>query len=260
MKPKRTAASKYTIPAVCKAMELLRLLSEDQAETTIKALAYSLGVPRTTCYRIIRSLIVKDWVRPVEDGRHELSLGLLPMLRPLRQAERLAAAMQPVLEALAERSQLTAKVSVRQGDYAVTVARCQSPQPTAVAVRQGASFHLAVGSSGSVLLSELTREEVQQILDRAPEECWTHQQPEEIFQRLKELRDHGWCADLGVFRPGLHAISAPLRDGAGSVPAAITIIGFAHELPPEQLARPVKMLTDAARKAEKELRKLAQDE
>lgn len=257
MKTKPTAAGKYTIPAVCKAMEMLRLLAEDQNETTIKALAYSLGVPRTTCYRIMRSLIAKDWVRPVEDGRHELSLGLLSMLRPLRQVEHLAAAVQPVLETLAERSQLTAKVSVRQGDYAVTVARCQSPQATSVAVRQGASFHLAVGSSGSVLLSDLDRDEVRQIVDRAPEECWAYQQPEEVWRRLQDLRAKGWCADLGVFRPGLHALSAPLRDAAGGVLAALTIIGFPHELPPERLTAPVRMLTDAARKAEKEIRKRA---
>ncbi|MCU0870846.1 MAG: hypothetical protein MUE50_00735 [Pirellulaceae bacterium] len=59
----------------------------------------------------------------------------------------MAGAVQPVLDELAVRSRLTAKVSVRQGDYAITVARCESPQATSVAVRIGASFHLALGSS-----------------------------------------------------------------------------------------------------------------
>lgn len=259
MKQKRAASDKYTVPAVCKAMELLRLLADGQGETTIKGLAFSLGVPRTTCYRILRSLIAKDWVRPVEEGRHELSLGILPLLRPLRQAERLAVAVQPTLAALAQRSGLTAKASVRQGDYAVTVARCESPQATSVAVRQGAAFHLALGSSGAVLLSELPREDVQHLLDRAPEECWDAQQAEDVFRRIRELRAQGWCADLGSYRPGLHAISAPLHDAEGNIAAAITIIGFPHELPPERMASPIKLLTDAVKKAEKDLRKLALD-
>lgn len=129
---------KHTIPAVCKAMELLGLLAEEQGETTTKALALRLGVPRTTCYRLLRSLISRDWVRPLPGGGHAISIGLLPLLQPLREVESLAEAVQPVLDALALRSSLTAKVSVRQGDYAITVARCESPQATSIAVRVGA--------------------------------------------------------------------------------------------------------------------------
>ena len=128
-------------------MELLGLLAEERGETTTKALALRLGVPRTTCYRLLRSLVARDWVRPLPGGGHALSVGLLPLLQPLREVEDLAGVVQRVLDELALRSGLTAKVSVRQGDDAVTVARCESPQATSIAVRIGASFHLALGSS-----------------------------------------------------------------------------------------------------------------
>lgn len=256
MDAKPLKSAKHTIPAVCTAMDLLRLLSEEPSDTTTKALAWRLGVPRTTCYRILRSLILKDWVRTVEGGRHELSLGLLPLLNPLQHVEQLAHTVQPALDALAMRTQLTAKVTVRQGDYAVTVARCESPQQTSVAVRLGASFHLAIGSSGTCLLSDLDADEVDQILDRAPEECWVSQDPDDVHRRLRELRHAGWCADIGLYSQSCHAVSAPLRDAQGEVMAAMTVIGFPHELPRERLAAPVKMLTEAARRAEKELRKL----
>jgi IclR family acetate operon transcriptional repressor len=259
MKPRRTTNGQHTIPAVCKALDLVRVLAEEAGETTTKGLAARLGVPRTTCYRILRSLTAKDWIRPVASGRHELSLGLLRLLYPLRQVEQLADAVQPALEGLALRARLTAKVSVRQGDYAVTVARCESPQETSVAVRVGASFHLAYGSSGAVLLSGLAEEAVQQILDRAPEECWRYQQAAAVGQRLRVLRAKGWCADLGTYRPSCHAVSVPLRDGHGHIVAALTIIGFPHELPRERLGGLVKILTEAARQAEKELRRRSRE-
>ena len=116
MKAVAAAHPKHTIPAVCKAMELLGLLAEEHGETTTKALALRLGVPRTTCYRLLRSLVARDWVRPLPGGGHALSVGLLPLLQPLREVEDLAGAVQPVLDELALRSGLTAKVSVRQGD------------------------------------------------------------------------------------------------------------------------------------------------
>ena len=249
---------KHTIPAVNKAMELVRVLAEEQGETTTKALSIRLRVPRTTCYRILRSLVLKDWVRAVDGGRHELSLGLFPLLQPLRQIEQLAVAVQPVLETLSIRARATTKVSVRQGDFAVTVARCESPQETSIAVRLGASFHLAFGSSGSALLSGLSLVDAQQILACAPAECWQHQRPANVLGRLKEIRAKGWCADMGTYRPSCHAISVPLCDSQGGVPAAMTIIGFPHELPRERHSELSRMLMDAARQAEKALRKLSQ--
>ncbi|MBM3862029.1 MAG: helix-turn-helix domain-containing protein, partial [Verrucomicrobia bacterium] len=235
MKAAPSNNGKHTIPAVIKAMELVRVLAEEAGETTTKALAIRLGIPRTTCYRILRSLTAKDWVRPLAGGRHELSLGLLPVLNPLRQVEALANAVEPVLETLALQTQLTAKVSVRQGDYAVTIARCESPQETSVAVRIGASFHLAFGSSGAVLLSELKADEVAAILERAPEECWEHQGRDAVARRLRELRVKGWCSDLGTFRASCHAVSAPVRGAQGKVAAAMTVIGFPHEVTPARL-------------------------
>ena len=254
---KTTSASrlKHTIPAVCKAMELLGLLAEPQGETTTKALALRLGVPRTTCYRLLRSLVARDWVRLLPGGGHALSVGLLPLLQPLREVDDLAGAVQPVLDELALRTRLTAKVSVRQGDDAVTVARCESPEATSVAVRIGASFHLALGSSGSVLLSGLSRPEVKDVLERAPEECWSHQDRAEVDDRLARLQAKGWCADLGTYRPSCHAISAPLHNARGEVVAAMTIIGFPQDLQSRQLTGAVKLLLDAVRQAERRLRK-----
>ena len=108
MKSISAAEKKHTIPAVVKAQELIRLLAEEGGETTNKALAARLRIPHTTCYRILRTLVGGDWVRPVEGGRHVLSLGLLPLLKPLQQVEHLAELVQPALEGADDRQSLGA--------------------------------------------------------------------------------------------------------------------------------------------------------
>ena len=67
---------KNTIPAVNRSLDLIRVLAEGEAETHTKALALRLGIPATTCYRILCSLIGRGWVQRVADGRHILSPGL----------------------------------------------------------------------------------------------------------------------------------------------------------------------------------------
>lgn len=236
MKAASPSEALHTVPAVSKAIDLLQLLAEEPGETTTKALAYRLGIPRSTCYRILRSLAARNWVRPLPGGGHALSLGLLPLLASFHPLEALARTLQPSLEALARATRLTAKASVRQGDVAVTVARCESPEGTSVSVRIGASFHLAFGSSGSVLLSDLPTGEVQELLDRAPAECWQSQDQKEVARRLRELKSKGWCSDLGTFRPVCHALSAPVTGAHGRIAAALTVIGFSHEVTRDRIA------------------------
>lgn len=209
---------------------MLALIAGEGNDTTIRGLAASLSIPRTTCYRIVRSLMIRDWVRAVEGGRHEISLGLLPLVEPLRSVEGLVEAARPTLESLAAGTGLTAKLSVRRGDYAVTIARHESPQAAHIAVRIGAAFHLALGSSGSALLMQLPKGEIMDILARAPEDCWLHQRTDDVWKRIRQLKSKGFAWDFGGYRTNCHAVSAPVVDPDGATIGVVTLVGFPQEV------------------------------
>ncbi len=215
-----------TIPILKKAISVLNTVAEGRGAMTTKALAHTLGVPHSTAYRIVQTFISEDWIRPVGGGQFELSFGLLPLLQPLARHELLIETVAEPLRALSRETGLTAKISVRQGRFAVTIFRIESPRPTSVNIRIGASFHLCVGSSGTVLLSGMDEVERQQVIDEAPPECWEFQKPADVLARLAELATTGCCADPGKYRPNNFAITAPLTDRAGRVLAALTLVGF----------------------------------
>ena len=58
-------------------------------------------------------------------------------------------------------------------------------------MRIGASFHLALGSSGAVMMSGLSRQEVQEVLERAPDECWAHRIAPTFAAGLRSCRRRG---------------------------------------------------------------------
>lgn len=221
--------SAHTIPVLEKSIAVLRAIAAGRSETTTKGLALELGVSTSTVYRILQTMLVHDWIRPTADGRHELSFGLLPLLQPLATHELLIETARPILSRLAADTGLAVKLSVRQGDKAVALVRAESPRETAVAVRTGAAFHLALGSSGAVLLSELPSGEYRRVLDSAPRDCWRHQSPADVDKRVEECRRKGVCADFGGYQPSVHALSAPVRDRSGSVAGALTLVGFMHD-------------------------------
>jgi DNA-binding IclR family transcriptional regulator len=67
------------------------------------------------------------------------------------------------------------------------------------------------------------------LLDRAPKECWKHQTRGEVDARVAECRRTGVCGDFGGFQPHVHALSSSVRDRAGGIVGAITLVGFAQD-------------------------------
>lgn len=225
----------YTIPVLQKSIAVLRLIAEGRGNTTMKALEQTLGVPHSTMYRLLQTLAQADWVRQVEGGQFELSFGLLPLLQPLVRHELLIETVRVPLLALSRETGLTAKLSVRQGNFDITIFRAESPRSASVHVKMGGAFPLVIGASGAVLLSALEEASRQRIIDAAPPECWKFQTKVNVTSRIRQVLRTGICADAGSYRPTIFAISAPLHDRSGGVIAALTAIGFREDFAGDQL-------------------------
>ncbi|MBI5693447.1 MAG: IclR family transcriptional regulator [Verrucomicrobia bacterium] len=236
----------YTIPVLQKSIAVLRLIAEGRGHTTMKALEQTLGVPHSTMYRLLQTLAQEDWVRQVEGGQYELSFGLLPLLQPLVRHELLIETVRDPLLALSRETGLTTKLSVRQGNFDITIFRAESPRSASVHVKMGGAFHLVIGASGAVLLSALDETTRQQIIEAAPPECWKFQTRVNVARRIRQVVRTGVCADTGSYRPTIFAISAPLRDRSGAVIAALTAIGFREDFAGAQLKTNHRLVTETA--------------
>lgn len=223
----------HTVPVLKKAISVLRAIAQQRGSTT-KSLAHSLEISPSTTYRILQTFLEEDWVRALPGGQYELSLGLMPVLQPLVRHEMLAELVRSPLNKLTRETGLTSKLSVQQGEYAVTIMRAESTRPTSVGVSIGAAYHLALGSSGAVLLSGLEPKQRTRIISQAPDECWALQTPADVSARLRELAEKGACTDSGKYRQHLWAMAAPVLDQKQAVVGAITVIGFADDFEGER--------------------------
>jgi len=219
----------HTVPVLRKAIRVFEAVALDSGDSTAKQLAASLRIAPTTCYRILQSFVAAGWLRPGPGGTFELSFGLVPLLRPLLRHELLIETLREPLAQLARTTGLTAKVTVRQGDDAVTLASAQSPRSHAIASRVGGVVSLAIGSSGAAFLGALPDTEVTRILEAAPPEVWKFQKREEVLRRVREVRKQGCCYDGGSYQPNIHTLSAPLCAHGHEVAGVITLLGFPQD-------------------------------
>lgn len=217
----------HTIPVLRKALAVLHAVASSDGPTSTKAIASTLGYSPSTTYRILRTYLAENWLRPAEQGGHKLSFGLLPIVEPLVMPEVVAKAAQKPLREIAGQTGLLAKLSVRDDDQAVTVCRAGKPPPGG-AVGSGDSTPLVVGAAGAALLSGLPAGSRRELITRAPRECWRRQQPGDVLRRINAVAARGYCVDVGGFHPALAALAAPLSDSRGRVLGALSIVGPAR--------------------------------
>ncbi|HPS52883.1 MAG TPA: helix-turn-helix domain-containing protein, partial [Phycisphaerae bacterium] len=155
---------RYVIPAVEKAVELLEYLGRDDKGYTQAELVKELNMPLSTCYRIIQTLQKRDWIRKIKDGQYTLSGGMLSAAMNLVNRVARFEAVGPNLKRLADRTELTCKLSIRQGNQQVTILRAESPRPMSVSGKVGSRFPVIEGSVGAALLCDTPADEISDIV------------------------------------------------------------------------------------------------
>lgn len=222
----------HTVPVLRKAIGVLAAVAQGNGAVTTKSLATTLRISPTTCYRILQTYVAEGWLRPGANGTFELSFGLVPLLRPLLRHEVLVETVREPLAQLARKTGLTAKLTVRQGDDAVTLHSANSPKGTAITSRVGSVVSLAVGSSGAMFLAVLPDDEVARILAAAPAEVWRFQKREDVLRRVREGRRLGCCFDGGSYQPHINTLSGPLYASDRSLIGVVTLLGFPQDFDP----------------------------
>ncbi len=240
-----------SIPSVEKTIRILNAIASTASNYSIAELAKSLGIPQTTVFRIIRTLMAADWLKPRVSGvGYCLSYGIAPLLEPFMNHKMLIDAVRMPLMSLSEQTRLGLKLSVRDGSDALTIFRLESPDSMGITARVGVKFPLVFGSSGAALMLDYSKEEAENIIHKASAECWRYQKPADVLKRIQECKKTGICQDSGQYLPHIHTMSAPIRGPKNEVLAAITLLGMAHDYEPPRCASFKKHLLATVRECQ----------
>lgn len=170
------------------------------------------GLSRATAHRLAVALEGHGMV--ARDGAGRFVLGP----RVARRA--LADVARPALEQLRDTTGESVQLYVRRGDRRLCVASLESPHGLRTMVAVGELLPLEVGSAGKVLRGE------------------------------PEARRRGWAQSVEEREPGVASVSAPVRDAAGDVVAAISVSGPVGRTTRSPGRRYAEAVMDAARAVE----------
>jgi len=239
-----------SLGVIAKATALLDQLAEE-GESTAARLSEAVGEPRTTVYRLIRTLVGVGFVEPgSQRGSYRLGLRLFHLGGAVvaRFDERQAAL--PHMEHLHDVTGETVFLCVRRGMQAVCIERIEGSQVVSLALRLGGSLPLHAGAAPRALLAAEPRAVWQQYCDGVGElEALTPATPrtrEDLFAALEHARRCGYSVSDEDVTVGIAALGAPIRNVRGAVTAALSISGVRSAILGDQAEEMIALVTSAA--------------
>jgi IclR family pca regulon transcriptional regulator len=133
----------------------------------------------------------------------------------------------PHIKALVELVHESGVLSVLDGDSVVGVARVPAGRIVTGTTVLGQRLPAWASASGRVLLAGLSREQLDERLQRiefVPLTAYTVRTREALQAELDRVRAQGWAVVDQELEVGLRAVAAPVCDGAGAVLATVCLV------------------------------------
>ena len=213
----------------------MRSFTEAEPELGVSELSRRVGLHKSTVARILATLQKEGFVgQNAATGKYRLGIGLIGLAGVALGRVDVRGAAYHHLDALVERTQESAGVSILDGTECVNVLSKPSPRSIRYAIWIGRRLPLHCTASGKVLLVGQPTADRARMLLLLPLRRHT---PATIVtiaaleQELARVQVQGYALALEEYEEGYNAIAAPIHDHEGRVVGALSVSGPAFRLP-----------------------------
>ena len=227
------------VPAVSRAIAILRLLGRSPEPLGVKAIAGQLELVPSTCLHILRVLVHEELLQvDPATKRYSMGVGMLPLARSVLERLSFPNAVQPVLDEVAAAWEVSAiGVQVSGLDHMTVLALSKKANGQfRLQVDVGSRFPALVSATGrlAAAYSQLPWPEIEKKF-RAVR--WGKAPDLAVWRKeLEVIRLKGYSIDRGNYIPGVTIVAAPVLDTEGRLTHSLAAVG-------------VSSLVDAARLA-----------
>lgn len=223
---------KRAVPAVTRAVAILRYLGRADGPVGVNPMARDLGLVPSTCLHILRVLVDEGLVQvDPETKRYTIGVGILPIARTAIQRNAFISLVQPHLDDLSEAFGATVLATqVTEAGQMVVVALSQVPQRFSLSVELGSRFPLLISATGRCWAAWSGRDPVdlrgefdRLHWDNPPRfDAWVDQ--------VAEVRRQGYAVDSGAYMSGVTVVAVPLLNSAGRMIRSLVAIGISERM------------------------------
>jgi DNA-binding IclR family transcriptional regulator len=220
------------VPAVSRAIAILKLLGGSSEPMGLQAIARALDLVPSTGLHILRVLVAEELVK-VDAGtkRYSLGSGMISLARSAIQNNDFAGLSQPLLDRITQTwGTTTMGVEITALKHMVVVALSRSQAPFRLHVDVGARFHSLDSASGR-LVAAFGGETWPQLERKFKAIHWERPISKEEWKREVDLaRQTGVAVDRDNYISGVIVVAVPLLDPKGGITHALASAGLSSNL------------------------------
>jgi len=242
-----------TLSTVEKALDVLFLLSGNQAGLGVTEVGARLGLKKSSAHQFLASLRKKEMVEqdPIT-RRYRLSPHVLRLSMAYLQHLDVSNRVLPSLRKLRDKVGETVILNTRAGNTLIHAAQVEGIHGVRRVVEIGGYQPLQYGAPAKAVLAFLPEAEVKEIVrkNKNAASSFPNAVPPSGKQWREELvrvRQKGYAMSFGQVIPGVHAMAAPVFDSQERVFGCVTISGPGDRFTRTAMKRHVRPLLEAAR-------------
>lgn len=232
----RVGRSSTAGSALEKTLRITEALTAFGGPHRLAELSAAAGVPKSSTYRILVSLVEQGYAVTDGEGRYGVGLRLRTLAAEV-STDRPEGIVE-LLEFLQKCTGQAVHLALRSGHALTCIRKVESSQPYRTTSRVGMRIPLHATAIGKAVLAHLPPEEVESVLRATGMPALTRRtftDRERLTDELRTVRARGYAVDEEEYEPSMRCLAAPVFDRAG-VPVggigltAATFLGTRAEL------------------------------
>jgi len=238
----------YTIHNVKKALELLEKLAESREELNLPALAESIGYSRTKTFRLLATLNEKGLVHhDAEAHTYRLGGSIAAFGKKLIDSSNLAGNLSngvdssslvsyshPVMQKLARKYEEAVYMTVIKDDQVLFLNMVDCEHPVKASTLVGRKFPFFTNAAGKVMKAVDSWDLLEKLCKR---DKHPGSRPDlgKLACEMQEIRVSGVAVDNGGLGEDIISVAVAVRDYAGKVVGALTMLGPSFRMLAERI-------------------------
>ena len=225
----------YNVPNLERGLLVIELLANYKQGLTLSEIIDTLGISKTSAFRIVSTLIFKNYLQKNETTKKiTLSRKLLTLGISSMNEQSIVELSIDVMRALRDELRESVMLGILMEDKGVILEQVSSSYPVKLYVEQGTYFNLHSSVGGKCILAFLPELELNMVLKTMSLKQLTANTittKSEFRNALKCVRKNGFAVDNGEDIQGIHCVGAPIFNEYGHPIAALWITAPHGRLP-----------------------------
>ena len=220
------------VPAVTRAVTILKYLARVDAPVGVVQLANALEIIPSTCLHILR-VLNSDGLVSFQSAtkKYQLGAGILALAKAFENKDAFVQAVRPHLERISERHHCTAVAVEPSGeDHYIVISTASVNVGMSVTVTVGTRVPAMVSATGRCLAA-FGKWSAAELKSRFSKLRWQNPPKFETwYKEVEETRRRGYATDIGNYIRGITVIAAPIFDDDDSIIGALVTVQLSDQM------------------------------